>query len=241
MTEIPPATTSPDPAAFAHVRTWIFDLDNTLYPASCDLFAQVDQRMTEFIARRFDMETEQARALQKRYYREYGTTLRGLMLDHDMHPDEFLDYVHDIDVTPVPPTPALGDALDRLPGRKLIYTNGSHRHAENVMGRLGISNRFEAIFDIVAAGYVPKPDPRPYGDMVARHGVDPASAIMVEDIARNLVPAAALGMTTLWVVSESDFARAGIGAGRHVHHATDDLVAWLTHLAGGLENGRSRA
>lgn len=237
MTELPVATTAPDPSAFAHVRTWVFDLDNTLYPAACDLFAQIDRRMTEFIARRFDMEPQAAKALQKRYYREHGTTLRGLMIDHDLHPDEFLSFVHDIDVTPVPPSPALGEALDRLPGRKLVYTNGSTRHAENVMGRLGIADRFDAVFDIVAADYVPKPDPRPYEAFVRAHGVEPSSALMVEDIARNLAPAAALGMTTLWVVTEADFARpdlGGVGAGRHIHHATHDLVAWLRHVAGGL-------
>ncbi|WP_207480266.1 pyrimidine 5'-nucleotidase [Arenibaculum pallidiluteum] len=234
---LPPAITTPDPAAFAHVRTWVFDLDNTLYPAACNLFAQIDERMTEFISRRFDLEPASARELQKRYYREYGTTLRGLMMDHDIDPAAFLDFVHDIDVTPVPPAPALATALSRLPGRKLVYTNGSERHAANVLGRLGIADRFEAVYDIVAADYLPKPDPRPYAAFIERHQVDPAGALMVEDIARNLAPAAAIGMTTLWVVSESDFARpdmGGVGAGRHIHHATDDLVAWLVHLAEGL-------
>jgi len=234
---LPNATSTPDPAAFRHVRTWVFDLDNTLYPAACNLFDQIDARMTEFIARRFGLPEAEARSLQKRYYREHGTTLRGLMTEHDIAPDAFLDYVHDIDVTPVAPTPRLAAALDRLPGRKIVYTNGSERHAANVLGRLGIADRFEAVFDIVAADYIPKPDPRPYAVMLERHQVEPTTSVMVEDIARNLAPAAALGMTTLWVVTDSDFARpdlGGVGAGRHIHHATEDLVAWLDHLAARL-------
>lgn len=239
MTVLPPSTRTPDPAAFSHVRVWIFDLDNTLYPAACDLFTQVSRRMTEFISARFDLPWEEARGMQRHLFQSHGTTLRGLMTEHDVDPVAFLDYVHDIDVSPVDPTPDLALSLSRLPGRKLIYTNGSVAHAHNVLERLGCRDRFEAIFDIVAAGYVPKPDPRPYRDMVARFGVDPGEAVMVEDIARNLAPAAALGMTTVWVASEADWARpdrGGVGAGRHIHHVTDDLVAWLAALAGGLQS-----
>jgi putative hydrolase of the HAD superfamily len=237
MTVLPPATTTPDPAAFSHVRTWIFDLDNTLYPASCNLFSQVSRRMTEFIARRFDLPWEDALAMQKAYFRTHGTTLRGLMSEHDIDPDAFLRYVHDIDVSPVCPTPELDGALAALPGRKVVYTNGSVPHARNILDRLGCTGRFDAIFDIVAAGYVPKPDPRPYRQMIDLHSIDAASAVMVEDIARNLAPAAALGMTTVWVASEADWSRpdqGGIGAGTHIHHVTDDLVAWLLSLSRGL-------
>lgn len=222
------------PAPLDHIETWVFDLDNTLYPASSNLFAQVDRRIGEFIANHFDMPYEDAKRKQKGYFREYGTTLRGLMTEHDIDPAGFLDYVHDIDVTPVAPSAALDDALARLPGRKLIYTNGSERHALNVMDRLGITARFDGIFDIVAADYVPKPDPRPYGVMVERHGVDPRRAVMVEDIARNLVPAAAMGMTTVWIRSEADWSHpegTGVGTGSHIHHVVDDLVDWLARVA----------
>lgn len=221
-------------APLDHIETWVFDLDNTLYPASSNLFAQVDRRIGEFIANHFDMPYEDAKRKQKGYFREYGTTLRGLMTEHDIDPAGFLDYVHDIDVTPVAPSAALDDALARLPGRKLIYTNGSERHALNVMDRLGITARFDGIFDIVAADYVPKPDPRPYGVMVERHGVDPRRAVMVEDIARNLVPAAAMGMTTVWIRSEADWSHpegTGVGTGSHIHHVVDDLVDWLARMA----------
>jgi putative hydrolase of the HAD superfamily len=217
-----------------HVETWIFDLDNTLYPASCNLFRQIDQRMTDYVAARFALTPEAARDYQKTLYRDHGTTLRGLMAAHTIDPTEFLEFVHDIDLSPVPPSDALADALLQLPGRKLVYTNGSLRHATNVLRHMGIEHHFDAIYDIVAADYIPKPDPRPYAALVESHAIDPARAAMVEDVARNLVPAAALGMTTVWVRSESDWSRpelVGVGAGEHIHHEVDDLVAWLAALA----------
>lgn len=225
-----------------HIAVWIFDLDNTLYPASCNLFAQIDRRIGEFIAGRFGIPQEEARRRQKQYFREHGTTLRGLMVEHDVDPVAFLDYVHAIDVTPVPPCPVLDRTLAALPGRKVIYTNGSTRHAEAVVERLGIGRHFDTVFDIVAAGYVPKPDPRPYAELIQRYGIDPRAACMVEDIARNLVPAHALGMTTVWVKSEDDWARPdadGVGTGQHIHHRTDDLVAWLAAVV--AVQGASRA
>lgn len=221
-------------APLSDIEVWIFDLDNTLYPASCNLFAQVDQRIGAFIADHFGIPYDEARAMQKRFFRDHGTTLRGLMVEHDVDPIPFLDYVHAIDVTPVAPSPELDRALERLPGRKVIYTNGSARHAANVTDRLGITRHFDTVFDIVEAGYVPKPDPRPYRDLLDRHAIAPRTACMVEDIARNLVPAHALGMTTVWVRSEADWARpdpslpgGGVGTATHIDHVAEDLVAWL--------------
>jgi putative hydrolase of the HAD superfamily len=231
---LPSPDTHPTRGTLPHVRVWIFDLDNTLYPASCNLFAQVDRRMGDFIAERFDLTYDDARRLQKQYFRDHGTTLRGLMVEHDVDPVAFLDYVHAIDLSPVAPSPALDTALEALEGPKVIYTNGSERHARAVIDRLGIARHFEIVFDITAAGYIPKPDPRPYRTLLDRHGLDPRESCMVEDIARNLVPAAALGMTTLWVRSEADWARpdhGGVGTGQHIHHVTDDLVGWLGALA----------
>ncbi|MBI3513116.1 MAG: pyrimidine 5'-nucleotidase [Proteobacteria bacterium] len=169
---------------------WLFDLDNTLYPASCNLFHQVDARMAAFIAGELTITEDEARLLQKHFYRTYGTTLRGLMVEHNLPADRFLEFVHAIDVTPVPPSPALDAALGALHGRKLIFTNGSIRHAENVLDRLGVAHRFDAIFDIVAANYVPKPDPAPYHEVVRQYGFAPALACMIEDLPRNLVPGA---------------------------------------------------
>ena len=209
---------------------WLFDLDNTLYPASCNLFAQVDSRMAAFIAEALSITEDEARGLQKRYYREHGTTLRGLMIEHNMRPDRFLEFVHAIDVQGIPPNPALDVALDALHGRKLIFTNGSVRHAENVLARLGIADRFDAIFDIVAADYVPKPDPAPYHALVRRFGFAPELACMIEDLPRNLVPAAALGMTTVLVKGNHELTEIA-NAGDHIHHVTEDLVAWLDTAA----------
>ncbi|MBF0324734.1 MAG: pyrimidine 5'-nucleotidase [Alphaproteobacteria bacterium] len=216
------------------IETWVFDLDNTLYPATSSLFPQIDVRMRRFISERFHMPLDEAFALQKRYYREFGTTLRGLMLVHGLEPSAFLDYVHDIDHSVLAAAPDLDRALAALPGRKLIFTNGSERHAEKVLAQLGIGQHFSGIFDIEAARYVPKPQPECYLDMVARFAFDPRAAAMVEDIHRNLKPAFDIGMTTVWVrqddhpdakvvmQDDSDLA--------HVDHVVDDLVAWLRPL-----------
>lgn len=227
-------------ARFDHVDHWVFDLDNTLYPARCNLFAQVDVRITDFIARALDLDHASARAKQKQYYLEHGTSLRGMMIHHGMDPADFLDYVHDIDVTPVPPSPVLAASLRALPGRKLVFTNGSVRHAENVLSRLGVADQFDGIFDIVAADYVPKPDPTPYAVMARRFAVEPSRAVMVEDLHRNLGPAAAMGMTTVWVRTDSEHSRPELNGtykplsddhpGPHVHHVIDDVEGWLADL-----------
>ena len=206
---------------------WIFDLDNTLYPAECNLFAQIDDRMGRFIATRFRLEPAEAKILQKRFFQNHGTTLRGLMLEHAVPPEEFLAYVHDIDLSPIGPAPDLDRALHSLPGRKLVFTNGSVEHAERVLNRLGIGRHFEAVFDIRAAGYRPKPDPEPYLRLVRRFGIEPRAATMVEDIARNLEPAAALGMTTVWVPNEREWSRAADVTPDYIDHVAEDLVLWL--------------
>ena len=214
------------------VETWIFDLDNTLYPASCNLFAQVDARMSAFIQELLSLDPGEARRVQKLYFREHGTTLRGLMDHHEVDPRAFLDYVHDIDFSVIPHAPGLEAALARLAGRKLVFTNATVPYAERVLGRLGITHHIEAIFDIVAADYRPKPEPDSYHQLVAEHAIDPQRAVLVEDIARNLAPAAALGMTTVWVPNEADWSNDGAEDG-HVHHVAEDLAAWLDELLDG--------
>ena len=217
-------------STLAHIDTWIFDLDNTLYPAATHLFPQIDRRMKAFISGALRLSLDDAFKLQKKYYWDYGTTLRGLMLNHNIEPGGFLDYVHDIDHSVVAADPRLDAALAALPGRKFIYTNGSERHAVNVMDRLGVARHFTGIFDIVASSYIPKPDPAAYVDLVVRHGIDPRRSIMFEDIHRNLKPAADLGMTTVWVkhaenpaAPDEDLSRCGF--------ITEDLVGWLEKAA----------
>jgi putative hydrolase of the HAD superfamily len=208
------------------IETWVFDLDNTLYPASCNLFAQVHRRMGEFIAAYLQIDLDEARRRQKEYFRRHGTTLRGLMVEHGLEPAAFLDYVHDIDLSDVTANLALGAALAELPGRKIVFTNGSVRHAGRILAHLGIDAHFAGIFDIAAAGYVPKPDPAGYAELIRRYDFDPHGAAMVEDMAKNLKPAAELGMTTVWVRGGPDWASEGADEG-HVHHVVDDLAAFL--------------
>ncbi len=211
------------------VDTWIFDLDNTLYPSSCNLFAQVDLRMAAFIQDLLSLGAEEARHVQKRYFIEHGTTLRGLMDHHGVEPDAFLDFVHDIDFSVVPEAPALDDALHRLEGRKLVFTNATVEYSERVLGRLGITHHMEAVFDIVATDYRPKPEPEAYRMLVEQHDIEPSRAVLFEDIARNLAPAAALGMTTVWIPNAAHWSRDGAEDG-HIHHVAEDLADWLSAL-----------
>ncbi len=227
------ASPPPQPPAVAHVEAWVFDLDNTLYPASCSLFPQIDLRMRRFIAERLRLDLDEAFRLQKRYYREFGTTLRGLMLRHGIEPAAFLDYVHEVDCSVIPPNARLIEALRRIEGRKLVFTNGSERHARNVLEHIGIAEAFEGIFDIQAADFVPKPRPETYRRMVERHGLDARAACMFEDIHHNLVPAHAIGMTTVWVrdVAHDHWTTQPADDMSHVHHITEDLADWLEGVA----------
>ncbi|MES1202775.1 MAG: pyrimidine 5'-nucleotidase [Pseudomonadota bacterium] len=218
---------------------WVFDLDNTLYPAECDLFAQIDVRMTDFVSRYLSVDPITARGLQKQYLVDHGTTLNGLMQVHGMAPHDFLDYVHDIDLAPVSPAPLLAQGLGRLPGKRLVFTNGSRRHGERVLAKLGVDHLFDDVFDIAAGEYAPKPKPESYERLMRRHGFAGAHAVLFEDIARNLEPAHALGFTTVLVRSTKDWSHepaavrpAGAGAApAHVHHDTIDLAGFLHKIA----------
>lgn len=218
---------TPRRSDFADIDVWVFDLDNTLYPATTNLFAQIDVRMKTFISQALNLTLDEAFDLQKSYYHKYGTSLRGLTLHHDIDPDAFLDYVHDIDHSVLNADPRLDAVLAALPGRKLIYTNGSAYHAESTVRRLGVAHHFADIFDIRAGGYIPKPDPATYAAMIAKHAVTPARAVMFEDSHKNLAPAAALGMKTVYVRHGGDLVRDGDDLS-HCHYVTDDLLGWLT-------------
>lgn len=218
--------------ALSHVDCWIFDLDNTLYPAKADLFALIDVKMGEFIQGLLGCDPAEARAVQKRYFLEHGTTLSGLMRHHGIAPGEFLDYVHDISMDRLEVDPALNAAIAALPGRRLIFTNGDAAYAGRVLEKLGLSDAFERIHDIHACQYVPKPDPSGYAALCSAYAVDPARAVFFEDMARNLRPAKAIGMTTVWVDNGSE-------SGAHEHHPdfidfeTDHLTPFLADILGG--------
>jgi putative hydrolase of the HAD superfamily len=223
----------PMPApALPHVDTWVFDLDNTLYPAATDLIGQVDRRITDFVATHLKIPFAEAKLRQRRWYGLYGTTLRGLMLEHEVNPDEYLDHVHDIDHTRVKPDRALEASLAALPGRKLVYTNGSLRHAESVIEKIGIAHHFSGVFDLKAADYIPKPDRASYLKLFERHAVRPTVSALFEDMERNLAPAAEFGMTTILVQCEAQdrFESGSNGSNGHVHHVAQDLAGWLQDL-----------
>jgi putative hydrolase of the HAD superfamily len=218
------------------VETWVFDLDNTLYSARHSLFDQVDRRITEYVSAFLGMAPEAARDLQKRYFLEHGTTLNGLVSLHACDPARYLAYVHDIDYGLIPADPALDEALGKLPGRKIVFTNGDVPHAERAMARLGIAHHFAAIFDIVESDYVPKPTPSVYDRLLHRHAIEGPRAAMFEDIARNLKPAKDRGMTTVWIEGPSRYAAAGADDG-HIDHRTEDLTPWLVDLVRRLATG----
>ncbi len=229
--------TRPPPRGFGQVETWVFDLDNTLYPHHVNLWQQVDERIRAYIAQFLKITHEEAFRLQKDYYKRYGTSMRGLMTEHGMAPDDFLDFVHQIDHSPLEANPALGAAIEKLSGRKLVLTNGTRRHASAVLARLGLERQFDDVFDIVAAELEPKPSSQTYDRFLSTHGIDAGKAAMFEDLARNLEVPHALGMTTVLVVPEKtrevfreDWELEGRDA-PHVDHVTDDLAGFLEGVA----------
>jgi putative hydrolase of the HAD superfamily len=218
-------------SSLVHVESWIFDLDNSLYPPSSDLFALIDLRMGEYIQRLLDCDPVEARRVQKAHFLAHGTTLAGLMRDHGVDPREFLDFVHDIDLARLTADPALVAALDRLPGRKFIFTNADEGYARRVLGRLGLANAFDGLHDIHAMAYVPKPNPEGYAAICDRHGIDPKRALFVDDMARNLAPAKALGMTTVWLDNGSE--RGGHDADpESIDFVAATLGEWLEEILG---------
>jgi putative hydrolase of the HAD superfamily len=218
-------------ADFRHVRAWIFDLDNTLYPASAGLFAQIDARMAAYIGKFFGVGAQQARDIQKTYYRDHGTTLNGLMRENGVDPEDYLSFVHDIDLSPLAPDPALARAIARLPGKRIVFTNGCGGHAARVLERLQLTAHFDSLWDIRKSGFRPKPDPETYRAMLSAHGIGPASAAMFEDVARNLVPAHGLGMTTVWLKNGSEWSKQGPehpkAGPAHIHYEIGDLAGFL--------------
>lgn len=219
------------PPALFHIDSWIFDLDNTLYPASADLFGLIDVKMTAFVADLMNIDLVAARTLQKHMFAEHGTTMAGLMKTHAIDPHEYLAFVHDIEMDALAEDRRLVEAVAKLPGRKLIFTNGDEPYARRVLGRLGLSESFEAIHDIHACAYQPKPHPDSYASMVAGLRIDPERSLFVEDMARNLKPAKALGMTTVWVNNGSELGNHGAHAD-FIDYEIADVGEWLHALTG---------
>ena len=217
---------------FAHIDDWIFDLDNTLYPASTRLFDLIDERMTAYVGRVLGSDPIEARRVQKSYFRDHGTTLAGLMKHHDVEPKHFLDDVHAIELDRVALDERLARGLAALPGRRFIFTNGDADYAGRVLTAIGIGDQFHGLVDIHACDYLPKPDAHGYRLLVERFGIDPRRAVLVEDMAKNLIPAKALGMTTVWVDNGSDH-------GDHdadpeaIDHVISDVGDWLDQLLEG--------
>jgi putative hydrolase of the HAD superfamily len=209
----------------SHIRNWIFDLDNTLYPASARLFDRIDAKMGAYIANRLGVDLVEARRIQKGYFYGHGTTLAGMMADHGVDPHEFLDYVHDIEMDVLEENTPLAAAIAKLPGRKIIFTNADTPYATKVLGRLGLGESFEAIHDIHAMDLAPKPQASAYAGLCAAFDLDPHASLFAEDMARNLKPAKAIGMTTLWVNNGSE--QTPDETHEHVDFITDDVTDWL--------------
>ncbi len=205
-----------------HIDTWLFDLDNTLYPVETEFMTLIEGRMTDFMEKVTGLPRDEARAIQKKYYHAHGTTLAGLIAHHDIDPEDFLTEVHDVSLDRLTPDVKMAEALMRLPGRRLVFTNGSAAHAERVLERLQIAHAFEDIFHISAADYIPKPSPLTFEKMMARHRVTASGSAFFEDSEVNLAPAAQLGMTTVLVGPHAAGSTADF-----VHHRTNDLVAFL--------------
>ncbi len=220
-------------AMLGQIDNWIFDLDNTLYPASASLFPQIDARMGAYIQRLLDVGPEEAHRIQKGFFHSHGMTLPGLMAEHGVDPHEFLGFVHDVDVDVVAPHPELAALIARLPGRKFVFTNADTPYATRVLARLGLSDSFDALHDIHALGYVPKPQAAAYAHLCDAHNIEPHRAVFVEDMARNLVAAKAIGMTTVWIDNGSE---QGPGERRdHIDYTIPDVGSWLADVVAALE------
>ena len=218
-------------ARFNHIRDWIFDLDNCLYPASTGLFDLIDERMGAYIQRLLECDPVEARRVQKAHFHEHGTTLAGLMKEHGVEPAHFLEDVHAISLDRVCRDDRLASALGSLPGRKIVFTNGDEPYARRVLEAIGVHHHFDELHDIHASSYRPKPDPHGYELLCERFGIEPERALLADDMAANLRPAKALGMTTVWVDNGSE--RGNHGLGDFIDHRIQDVSQWLESILEG--------
>ncbi|MEH6835564.1 MULTISPECIES: pyrimidine 5'-nucleotidase [Falsihalocynthiibacter] len=210
-------------AEFSHIKHWVFDLDNTLYPPSDRLFDQVEVRMTDFVMTALNVDEKQANYLRQHYWQKYGTTLTGLMDEHGVDPAPYLSHVHDISVSHMRPAPALAERIAALPGRKIVYTNGTAPYAERVLKARGLDGIFDAIYGVEHANFRPKPERAAFETIFSKDGTIPASAAMFEDDTRNLIAPHAMGMRTIHVAPEQS-------PQDHIHYHTSDLTTFLSQL-----------
>ena len=214
---------------FNSIKYWIFDLDNTLYSGKTKVFEQVDKRMSKYISDKLNISVEEDKKVQKNYFHKYNTTLNGMIKNHKIDPDEFLEFVHDINIDFLQKDLALGKEIEKLEGKKIIFTNGSRKHAINVTKQIGIDQLFDDIFDIVDAEFIPKPLMEPYKKFFKKHKIDPKLCVLVEDIARNLKPAYEMGMKTVWIENDEPWA-SKFSDSEFVNYRTNNLSEFLKKI-----------
>ncbi len=215
--------------SFNSIKCWIFDLDNTLYSGKTKVFEQVDKRMSKYISNKLNVSVADAKEIQKNYFHKYNTTLNGMIKNHKIDPDEFLEFVHDINIDFLQKNPVLAKEIEKLDGKKIIFTNGSRKHAINVSKQIGIDQLFDDIFDIVDAEFIPKPLLEPYKKLVKKHKIDPKLCVLVEDIARNLKPAYEMGMKTVWIENDEPWA-SKFSDSEFVNYRTNNLSEFLKKI-----------
>jgi putative hydrolase of the HAD superfamily len=211
------------------IKYWLFDLDNTLYSGDTKVFDQVDKKMSKFISEKLKVSEEEAKKIQKNYFHEYNTTLNGMIKNHDIDATEFLEFVHDVNLDFLKKDEFLGNQINKLNGKKIIFTNGSKAHAANVTGKIGIDNLFDGVFDIVDSDFYPKPLMEPYKKIIENYNIEPEYCIFFEDIARNLKPAHELGMKTVWIKNKEPWA-AEYSDAEFINYKTDNLANFLKEI-----------
>ena len=214
-----------------NVDTWVFDLDNTLYSADSGIFQQISELMGKFVSKYLNIDIKEAKKIQKKYYKKHGTTLRGMMNNHGVDPDTFLNEVHQLDYSIVEPNQKLNEELTKLNGKKIIYTNANQQHVNEVLARLELTNMFDDIFDIKMADYIPKPELDPYKQIIDKFNINPSCAAMFDDIAKNLVPAKNLGFTSVWInVGHENFSDDIARSRGSLDYETKDLSSFLNEI-----------
>ena len=211
------------------IKFWLFDLDNTLYSGDTKVFDQVDKKMSKFISEKLKVSLEEAKKIQKNYFHEYNTTLNGMIKNHDIDANEFLEFVHDVDLEFLKKDEPLKKEIEKLKGTKIIFTNGSKAHASNVTSRIGIEQLFDGVFDIVDSDFYPKPSIEPYKKIIENYKIVPEYCIFFEDIARNLKPAYELGMKTVWIENNEPWA-AKYSDEEFVNYKTGSLTDFLKEI-----------